>query len=460
MAFCANCGTQMGDGVKFCASCGTQAGGAAPAAPATEKVGNIRKCPACGAALESFQARCESCGHELNKVGVSSGIKDFFDTLAASDMQAQADPAANKGEGKKNLKFFIGLVVVLAIMVAILPWFLDIDEDMAVTGAVVIAVVVGIALMVKKVSFSASDNRKKGLIEVFPVPNSKEDLLEFLVMASSQILPANSITHTARKQQAWNKIWAVKCRQVYTKADIVLAGDEKALSIVKGIREKMESAFSANQKRMIIAAAASVLIIIGGVVAFNLQRSGTGVSVPALVTIPPENVKFSGTLGDNLKAVGKGITITWDNTTSRLKMTVELEAAAAANKFIEQKVAQTIKMKKWDNRYCTYSVDPSLSSVWINGFDHGTYGFKFWGAQDAYASAVLKLEPGVGQTVTVLDFIAKGMKMGKEKPKAETKKDVALFMALEDMDLDLHMTVQINYNPPTDAKGDWTTVVW
>lgn len=62
MPFCSNCGTKLEDSAKFCPSCGTPAGGGTPTAPsaqATEKVGNIHKCPSCGVAVALHDERAE-----------------------------------------------------------------------------------------------------------------------------------------------------------------------------------------------------------------------------------------------------------------------------------------------------------------------------------------------------------------------------------------------------------------
>ena len=115
MAFCANCGTDIKD-ARFCPSCGTQAGAAAeprvespqPAAqPRTVTVGQVRKCPACGSPVESFQSRCGACGHELNAVEVSGAIKEFTAEINGLDekianekgqpLKASADTSAASG---------------------------------------------------------------------------------------------------------------------------------------------------------------------------------------------------------------------------------------------------------------------------------------------------------------------------------------------------------------------------
>ena len=41
----------------------------ATSAPKSDKYGDVKKCPACGAMIESFTARCPECGHEQGNTG-------------------------------------------------------------------------------------------------------------------------------------------------------------------------------------------------------------------------------------------------------------------------------------------------------------------------------------------------------------------------------------------------------
>ena len=42
----------------------------AAAAPKSGKYGDVRKCPSCGAILQSFQTKCDECGYEFkNEIG-------------------------------------------------------------------------------------------------------------------------------------------------------------------------------------------------------------------------------------------------------------------------------------------------------------------------------------------------------------------------------------------------------
>lgn len=53
----------------------------APAKPKSDKVGDMRKCPACGALVPAFSGRCPECGYEFSNVEVNQSIKQLADLL-------------------------------------------------------------------------------------------------------------------------------------------------------------------------------------------------------------------------------------------------------------------------------------------------------------------------------------------------------------------------------------------
>ena len=51
------------------------AASSAPAAPKSDKFGDIRKCPSCGAIVQSFSAKCVDCGHEFSNIEANASIQ-------------------------------------------------------------------------------------------------------------------------------------------------------------------------------------------------------------------------------------------------------------------------------------------------------------------------------------------------------------------------------------------------
>lgn len=138
-------------------------------APKSEKYGDVRKCPRCGAIVESFTTRCPDCGHEFSNVGAVSSFSLLSAKLEALDSKKKGG--------------FIGAFT---------------DDTI--------------------------DRQKLSLIKNFPVPTTKEDILEFVSMA----MPLAKSTTWVDKYVA--KTWKEKCEQVIIKARFSMKEDKATLA--------------------------------------------------------------------------------------------------------------------------------------------------------------------------------------------------------------------------------------
>lgn len=137
-----------------------------PAPPASEKLGNIVKCPSCGAPIQGGVAVCPDCGHEFRNVKVNSSAKIFAEGLAR--IRAK--------ESNKKVS-------------------LSDDFKTALNGG--------------KLSETAE------FITNFPIPNTSEDLLEMLSSIqgkSSNVGFASNANNTNSQQQEMAAYW-----ELYTK---------------------------------------------------------------------------------------------------------------------------------------------------------------------------------------------------------------------------------------------------
>jgi len=103
-----------------------------------EKVGNIKTCPACGASAKAMELGCSECGHEFSNSKANTTILDLIAKI-------------DKIETEKNKT---------------------------------------IANLKSTEKFLESQNfedRKNEVIRNYPVPNTKDDILEFLTYSTSKI---------------------------------------------------------------------------------------------------------------------------------------------------------------------------------------------------------------------------------------------------------------------------------
>ena len=176
MAYCRNCGTELAENAKFCQKCGcsTGIGNTDYSKRQQEFAGKIYKCPNCGEVLKAFEINCPACGHELRGTKASSAVKEFALKLEAIE---------SRREYEKPCGLF--------------------------------------ATAEAQQRISKTDEQKISLIKSFSVPNSKEDMLEFMILATSNINmnaydSANTVVTKAEKEIS--AAWFSKVQQVYEKA--------------------------------------------------------------------------------------------------------------------------------------------------------------------------------------------------------------------------------------------------
>lgn len=194
MPFCTKCGTRLEDGDVFCGSCGAAAPlantcnveakieekrGATPKAeskkPTSEpedeadtspREARVKHCPACGEVISEVETVCPSCGFMVRDVSTGSIA------LLSKKLELIEDKRPEK-KGKT-------------------------DNDV----------------------ISATDEKKISLIRSWPMPNSREDLIEFMAMASGNcIAPPKIGNNRITAEDALAEAWKSKFDQAYVKAE-------------------------------------------------------------------------------------------------------------------------------------------------------------------------------------------------------------------------------------------------
>ncbi len=132
------------------------------AAPTPNKQRGPKKCPACGALIQSMQVKCPECGYEFHNVEANSTVKQLQQKL--DEIEASAKPGSDDSD----------------------------DHPVA--------------------------RRKAAVIKSCPVPNSKDDLIELLTLCSTNYTPSVSDPYES-------SAWKSKYKQVRAKAKLLLKND-------------------------------------------------------------------------------------------------------------------------------------------------------------------------------------------------------------------------------------------
>ena len=216
MAYCCNCGTKLVEGAKFCHNCGTAAGGVQTATQQTqttnsysygtqrkqEYVGKILKCSHCGAIITETTAICPECGLQITGREAVLSVKEFQRQLMSIELS------------RKKSKF------------------MDVYTQSA----------------------NPADTQKLSLIRSFPIPNTVDDIQEFMLLAVANIDVKLSKNTTGGKltnwmnsgnvnltiQQTISDAWVSKMQQAYQKAEISFSSEPIFSNIKKIYFDKLK----------------------------------------------------------------------------------------------------------------------------------------------------------------------------------------------------------------------------
>lgn len=206
--FCASCGAKLPRGAGFCPGCGAKVGEGTSAPNSVAQGlpdgrsrqsrfdGGVLKCPGCGATINATNAVCPECGLQLSGRAVVGSVQEF----------------ANK--------------------------LLEIEQGRS-----------GIGMLGNFLGMSSSiDEQKKTLISTFPIPNTVEEITEFMYLALSNIdvrLSKKGLfsawkrgSNEAAKKEL-SDTWVAKMQQVYLKAERSFPSDPAFKQIRRLYLDKM-----------------------------------------------------------------------------------------------------------------------------------------------------------------------------------------------------------------------------
>jgi hypothetical protein len=185
-----------------------------PVTSKSEKFGDVRKCPACGALVESFAIKCSDCGTEFRNIEASQNVVKFFDKLREFELGG-IDDFYNENKNK------IGCTTIILWLFF---WYILLPIK-------IIKLIINACKPAKWTSF---DIEKEEFIMNYPIPTSREDILEFIILLTSKIENldyTDLLSDKGKVKNCWNKIWLQKIGQIKNKAALLMKDDKKYIEI-------------------------------------------------------------------------------------------------------------------------------------------------------------------------------------------------------------------------------------
>ncbi len=226
MSFCSKCGKELNPNAQFCSACGT-AVGYDNTERKTQYDGGVHKCPNCGGILDAYEIRCEDCGWERRNIEAANSTKKLVEQL--NEIDAEQLPLKEETETKSVMKFIFG-------------------RDFKKSNS-------NLYIQRKEEFEKNKTQRKANLIRMFPIPNTKEDILEFLQLASSQV------SGKSKSKDEVFQAWKIKVTQCEQKAKLLLVED-KDFKNLQDLNNKTEEKKKEGLVRNILIGIAVILLIL------------------------------------------------------------------------------------------------------------------------------------------------------------------------------------------------------
>ena len=182
--FCPSCGAVLDKEANFCSKCGKQINNSVSITSQTVENRRIQyiKCPNCGSNMSALDATCPHCGLEIIGKQVATSVQAFANALAQIE-----------SERKTQKK----------------PFFSSEPAKLSDTAL-----------------------RTISLIKTYPIPNTVEEIMEFMFLAEANIdtsLSKRTLLNKLNKSPTWapprddqfiSDAWVAKMQQIYRKAEI------------------------------------------------------------------------------------------------------------------------------------------------------------------------------------------------------------------------------------------------
>ena len=230
MSFCSRCGQKIAEGAQFCSGCGEKIG----MQPISQEK-NIEKQEQRKVAFDGEVHKCPNCGEVIKKSFQTVCHKCNFELRSVNSSKAVRE-------------------------------------------------------LNERLELANNEKKKIEIIKNFPIPNTKEDIFEFMILASSNFDASYYATHL--QEEDISDAWLVKIEQCYQKAKLILQKNE--IERIEELYLEIKSNISKLKLKNKTKATTSVLFIVLGIglmMTGFLSVVGLGLLIVGIVMISSNKKK-------------------------------------------------------------------------------------------------------------------------------------------------------------------------
>ena len=186
------------------------------AAPKSNKLGDVKKCPSCGAIVNAYLGACPECGYAFDGLDANSASKNLTDKLEKIAAEWDAKIAAEKKADKHDFDHDNFM------------WELSNDKEQALADA----------------------------IRTTTIPNTKADLFEFLTMTQASFLSPSTPYWSAEAYMA-------KYNEALLKAKSLFANDPMFANFISSDANIQERYIKIHKKQKKVGLKPGIKLVIG-----------------------------------------------------------------------------------------------------------------------------------------------------------------------------------------------------
>ncbi|MBR5118773.1 MAG: hypothetical protein IK100_09035 [Muribaculaceae bacterium] len=201
-------------------------------------VAKVRKCPACGAIISYMQTRCPQCGTEIVNVGATKSVQKLSDMI--NDISAKEIIKEQRQERIKNaIKSFPVPTTKEDIMEFLFMAAPNAKKKKSFLGILGPSLTLGLIVFVVFFILGFITSMQKSLGEGFDAGLTL-GIFFGLIGALVGHFALKKRVEPIRDQNKMAEVWRNKCEQVITKAKFILREDAGAMNTIREIEKDLK----------------------------------------------------------------------------------------------------------------------------------------------------------------------------------------------------------------------------